>query len=83
MIVVDDLLFKPFVSLTDILHTLALSEMYDVEAIQNDLKENQLLYEIGERSEAEYVRRREELEDELELAEEVHEELMSKQIEVR
>lgn len=83
MLVVDDLLVKPFVSLLDILQTMALEEMYDVEGIRADLKENQLLYEIGERSEEEYRRRKSELEEQLELAEQVREELTSGKIEVK
>lgn len=83
MIVIDDLLVRPFVSLLDILQTMALEEMYDVDRIRDDLKETQLLYEIGELPEDEYNRRREELEEELELAEQVREELTSGKIEVK
>lgn len=83
MIVVDDLLLRPFVSILDAVHTLALAELYNVEEIENELKENQLLYEVGERSESEYEQRKEELEEELELAETVHEELRNKQIRVQ
>lgn len=82
MIIIDDLLVRPFVSILDAIHTLALSEAYDVEEIENELKENQLLYELGERSETEYERRREELEEELEIAELAHEQLRNKQISV-
>ncbi len=83
MIVIDDLLVRPFVSIIDAIHTLALSEMYDIEGLENDLKENQLLYELGELSEEEYERRKLELEEELEIAKQVHQELRNKQIEVR
>ena len=83
MIVVDDLLLKPFVSILDAVHTLALSELYNVEEIENEMKENQLLYEIGERSEEEYEQKKEALEEELELARTVHEELRNKQIRVQ
>ena len=83
MIILDDLLVRPFVGLLDTLHSLALSELYDVEAIQDELKENQLLYEIGERSEEVYERRKQELEEELELAEQVHEELTSGKVQVK
>lgn len=83
MIVIDDLLVRPFVSILDAIHTLALSELHDVEQIEGDLKENQLLYELGERSEEEYERRREELEAELEVAQEVHQQLRNKQIRVQ
>ena len=83
MFVLDDLLVRPLLSIVDVLQTMALSEMYDVGAIQDELKENQLLYEIGERSREEYEERREELEAELELAERVHEELANGKVEVK
>lgn len=83
MFVLDDLLLRPLVSIVDVLQTMALSEMYDVGAIQDELKENQLLYEIGERPREEYEERKRELEEELELAERVHEELASGKVEVK
>ena len=83
MIVLDDLLVRPFISILDAIHTLAVSEAYDIEEIENELKENQLLYELGERPESEYERRRQELEEELEIAEMAHEQLRSKQISVQ
>lgn len=78
MFLLDDLLVDPFVSLLEILHDMALEEMYDVDEIRDQLKENRLLFELGERSEAEYDRRKAELEEELELAERAHEQLRSK-----
>ena len=83
MFVVDDLLVRPFVGLLDVLHTMALDEMYDVESIRDDVKENRLLYELGEIPREEYERRDEELRDELEFAERVREELASGKIEVK
>lgn len=83
MFVIDDLLFRPFVGLVDTLHSMALHEMYDVGAIQDDIKENRLLYELGERSREEYERRDEELREQLEIAERVHRELTSGKIEVK
>jgi len=83
VIVLDDLFVRPLVSIIDAVHVLALSELYDVEEIEDQLKENQLLYELGERSEAEYARRREELREELDVAQEVHEQLRHKQISVQ
>ena len=83
MFILDDLLIRPFVSILDAIHTLAMKEHYDIEEIQNEMKENQLLYELGERSEAEYERRRRELEEELEIAEMAHEQLRNKTIEVQ
>lgn len=75
MFLVDDLLVKPFLSLLDILHTMALDEMYDTDAIQDDIKENRLLYEIGERSEEEYQQRKQELETQLEMAQQIQEQM--------
>lgn len=75
MILLDDLLVKPFIGLLDTLRTTALNELYDVDAIRDDIKENQLLYEIGERPREEYERRREELEAELAAAERIRAEI--------
>ena len=83
MFVIDDLLFKPLVSLLDALHTMALDEMYDIEGIRDEIKENRLLYELGERSRGEYERRDEELHEQLAVAERVHEELISGKVEVK
>lgn len=83
MILLDDLLVRPFVSILDAVHSLALTELYDIEEIENEMKENQLLYELGERSKTEYEHRRQELEAELEVAEQVHEQFQNKQITVR
>jgi ABC-type uncharacterized transport system ATPase subunit len=71
MFVVDDLLVKPFFSLLDMLSMMALDEMYDTEALQDEIKENQLLYEIGERSTEKYQQRKQELETQLEIAEQI------------
>jgi ABC-type uncharacterized transport system ATPase subunit len=71
MFLVDDLLVKPFLSVLDILQTMALDEMYDAETIRDDIKENQLLYEIGERSKEEYQKHKQELEAQLEMAEQI------------
>ncbi|ELY63791.1 gas vesicle protein GvpF [Natrinema versiforme] len=83
MFVLDDLLFRPFVGIVDALHSIALDELYDVEALEDELKENQLLYELGERPEEEYRRRKEELEAELETARDAHEQLSSGRVEVK
>ncbi|MFP8955698.1 gas vesicle protein GvpF [Natrialbaceae archaeon A-CW3] len=82
-IIIDDLLFRPFVGLVETLHTMALDELYDIEALEDELKENRLLYELGERSEAEYEQRKADIEADLEIAREVHEELTSGRVEVR
>jgi hypothetical protein len=83
MIIVDDLLVRPFFSILNSIHALALEELYDAEAIRDDIKENQLLYDLGERSEDEYERRKTELEAELRVAEMAREQLSGKQIQVR
>ena len=75
MFIVDDLLVKPFFSLLDILHTMALDEMYDTDAIRDEIKENRLLYEIGDRSEDEYQQRKQELETQLEMAQQIQEQM--------
>ena len=83
MFLLDDLLLRPFVTVLDVLHSMAVGELYDVESIRDDLKENQLLYELGERPAAEYERRKGELEADLAAAEEAREQLRNKRLEVR
>jgi type II secretory pathway component PulL len=68
MILVDDLLITPFLSILDIVQTMALNELYDLEQLQDDRKENQLLFEIGERDRETYERRKAELEAQIEAA---------------
>ena len=82
-IIVDDLLVRPFFQVLESLQAIAMNELYDIEDIRDRMKENQLLYEMGERDEEEYQRRRRELEAELEVAEQAHEQLSDKSIEVR
>ncbi len=50
----------------------AYTEMYDVEEINNSMKENRLLYELGERTEDEYKRKNEELNHKLKMANRVN-----------
>ncbi|OYR39570.1 MULTISPECIES: gas vesicle protein GvpG [unclassified Halorubrum] len=78
MFLVDDLLFRPFVSLLNTLHSMAIEELHDVDSIRDELKENRLLHELGERSEAEYRERRAELEERLAVAEAAHENLQGR-----
>ena len=82
-IIIDDLLVRPFFQVLESLQAIAMNELYDMEDIRDRMKENQLLYEMGERDEAEYQRRRRELEAELEVAEQAHDQLSDKSIEVR
>ncbi|MEZ3164922.1 gas vesicle protein GvpG [Halorubrum sp. RMP-47] len=82
MFILDDILVKPFTSILDILHTMALNELYDTAETRDELKENQLLYEVGERSQAEYEERKQELELRLEMAEQIKSQ-MGDRIEVK
>lgn len=82
MFLLDDLLARPLLSILDAIQTVALHEYYDLEAIRNDLKEAELLHDIGELSDEEYRERKERLEAELELAEQVHERLSEGKIRV-
>jgi hypothetical protein len=83
MLLVDDLLIKPFVSMLDILHAMVLKEMHNISEIRDKIKENQLLYELGERAQPEYEQQKLELETRLKVAEQVHEKLISGNIEVQ
>jgi hypothetical protein len=78
MFIIDDLLLRPIIAVGNVIHSMAIEEMYDVEAIRDDIKENRLLFEIGDRSEDEYERRREELRTQLEVAREARETLTNK-----
>ncbi len=82
MFIVDDLLVRPFVSLIGILQAMAINELFDRSELHDQLKENQLLYELGERSKDEYETHKAEIEAELELAEEVQSRL-SGRVEVK
>jgi hypothetical protein len=78
MFVVDDLFVRPFVSLLNVVQAMAIEELYDTEAIRDDIKENRLLFEVGERSREEYEERRSELERQLDVAEQARENLQGK-----
>ncbi|WP_338727018.1 gas vesicle protein GvpG [Haladaptatus sp. DJG-WS-42] len=75
MLLVDDLLFRPLVSILNAIHTVALTELYDTDAIRDQLKEARLLYELGDLQQAEYEARKDALEAELERAKRAHERL--------
>ncbi|WP_336360704.1 gas vesicle protein GvpG [Haladaptatus sp. ZSTT2] len=75
MLLVDDLLVRPLVSILNAIHTVALTELYDTDAIRDQLKEARLLYELGDLSHAAYEARKAELEAELERAKRAHERL--------
>ncbi|EMA54090.1 MULTISPECIES: gas vesicle protein GvpG [Halococcus] len=78
MFIIDDLLLRPIVAVGNVIHSMAVEELYDVEAIRDEIKENRLLFEIGDRSEEEYERRREELRTQLDVAREARETLTNK-----
>jgi hypothetical protein len=82
MFVVDDLLLRPLLSVLNVIHAMAIEEMYDTGAIRDEMKENRLLYELGELSEMEYEQRRADLESQLDVAERAREQL-SGQVEVK
>ena len=82
MLVVDDLLIRPFMFMLEALHSMAIEEMYDVEGLRDELKENQLLYEVGERSAEEYEERKSIIEAQLRIAEDARAKLQHKQIQV-
>nr|WP_255594824.1 gas vesicle protein GvpG [Haloprofundus salilacus] len=69
-------------TIADTLHTMAVNEVYDVGAIQDQLKETRLLYELGELDRETYETRSEELRDDLELAEEMQQKLLSGNVQV-
>lgn len=83
MLVLDDLLFRPIVGIADALHSLALDECYDIDALEDERKELELLYELDEIDDSEYDRRREDVDAEIEEAREVHRRLTSGRVEVR
>ena len=78
MFILDDLLLRPIISVANVIHSMAIEELYDIQGIQDELKENRLLFEIGDRSTEEYEQRRDELRTQLDVAREARETLSSK-----
>jgi hypothetical protein len=76
--ILDDLLLRPIVSVANVIHSMAIEELYDVQGIQDEIKENRLLFEIGDRSTEAYEQRRDELRTQLDVAREARETLSSK-----
>jgi len=76
MILVDDLLytltFKPFIQLVELLKSQSLREKYDIQDVQDSIKENRMLYEFGEIEREEYEERKTKLEKSLKIARRVH-----------
>lgn len=66
--------------LVKLMRDYALKEKYNIKRINNQIKENRLLFEIGETTEEEYKEKHEILLEELETAKEVMENLSNVQI---
>lgn len=80
MFIIDDLLLravglsiKPFdmIWYLELMRDYALKEKYNLKRINNQIKENRLLFEIGEITEKEYKEKHELLLEELEKANEI------------
>ena len=90
MIIIDDLLnslkvlVKPFdvIWIMQLLRDYALKEKYNIKQINNQIKENRLLFEIGEITEKDYKEKHKLLLEELETAKEILEKL-SKDVEIQ
>jgi hypothetical protein len=91
MFFIDDLILraanislKPFdmIWIVELMKDYALKEKYNLKRINNQIKENRLLFEIGEIREEEYTEKHERLLEELEQAKEIMENL-SKDIRIQ
>jgi len=71
MLLIDDFM----IWLTKTMRDYALKEKYNIKEINNQIKENRLLFEIGDITEEEYKEKHELLLEELEKAKEVTESL--------
>ena len=89
MILIDDLILrafgislKPFdlIWIMELINDYALKEKYDFKKITNQMKENNLLFEIGEISEEEYDEKKELLTERLIKAKQIMENLSEYQI---
>lgn len=73
--IVDDLLYSitigPLVSIMEIIYDHALKEMYPLDKINNEIKENRMLYEFGELTKEEYEERKNKLVEKQEMAKKV------------
>lgn len=79
---IDDLILRMFgisipsfdlIWLLEQIRDLAIRDMYDPEKISDRIKENSILYELGEITKEEYEQARDELMDKLKLARRVRE----------
>ena len=89
MILIDDLILrafgislKPFdlIWIMELMNDYALKEKYNLKKINNQIKENSLLFEIGEISEKEFNEKNELLMKNLEKAKQIMEDLSEVQI---
>ncbi len=89
MILIDDLILravgislKPFdlIWIMELMNDYALKEKYDFKKITNQMKENNLLFEIGEISKEEYDEKKELLTERLTTAKQIMENLSEYQI---
>ena len=89
MILIDDLILrafgislKPFdlIWIMELMHDYALKEKYNLKKINNQMKENSLLFEIGEISKEEYNEKKELLIERLKKAKQIMENLSEVQI---
>ena len=80
MFLIDDLILKglgispkPFdiIWMIELMRDYALKEKYNLKKINNEIKENQLLFEIGELNEEEYREKQEQLLEERQKTEEI------------
>lgn len=83
MFILDDIILRslgiklpiPFDMLAVIerIHDAVINEMYDIDKLNDQIKENRMLFELGEISKEEYERKNTELMQKLELAEKARE----------
>ena len=76
MFLIDDFV----IWISELMTDYALKEKYNIKNINNQIKENRLLFEIGEIAEEEYKEKHELLLEELEKAKEVTEKLSNVEI---
>ena len=91
MFILDDIVLRslgisilPFdtLALIELIRDFAYKEAYDPQKIKDMIKENRLLFEIGERSKEEYERIDADLKEKLELAEKAREMKLDQRIDI-
>lgn len=91
MFLLDDMLLRaigisiPGLDLIDIferIHDFALKELYDLNKINNQIKENTLLFEMGERTKEEYEKINRELLEKRGIAEKIREMDLNKRFDI-